>query len=83
MIKRFTGFVFGYAAGLVSSWYLVRKVRARLVRYRPPAVATKVGRGVTVAGQTMRDAVVEGRSAMRDREAELRAELASNGTRRR
>lgn len=78
MFKRLTGFVFGYLAGLVSSWYLVRKIRARFDRYTPPVVATKVTRGVSSAGQTMRAAVFEGRSAMREREAELRAELAPN-----
>ncbi|MFN8035971.1 MAG: hypothetical protein U0V73_08560 [Acidimicrobiia bacterium] len=79
MFKRLTGFFFGYLAGLLSSWYLVRRIRERLARYRPPAVANRVTRGVTTAGQTVRAAVADGRVAMRDREAELRAELATNG----
>lgn len=76
MIKRLTGFVLGYLAGLASSWYLLRKIRAHLTRLKPPAVATRVGESLSAVRGNMTAAVSEGRSAMHQREAELRAELA-------
>lgn len=83
MFKRLTGFVLGYLFGLVSSWYLVRRVRARFGRYTPPAVATRVGRGVTSARHTVTAAVADGRTAMQQREAELHADLAPSVSARR
>lgn len=75
MFRRTTGFVFGYVFGLASSWYVVRRLRLRLQRYRPPQVATRLTDGIDAARRTVGVAVSEGRAAMREREAELRNDL--------
>ncbi len=77
MFRRTTGFVFGYVFGLASSWYVVRRLRLRLQRYRPPQVATRLTDGIDAARRTVGVAVSEGRAAMREREAELRSDFAA------
>ncbi len=72
MFRRTTGFVFGYVFGLASSWYVVRRLRLRLQRYRPPQVATRLTDGIDAARRTVGVAVSEGRAAMREREADKR-----------
>ena len=63
----------GYGAGLGSSLYAARKVRAAARRYSPDGLARRFSSGV---GGTVREvgaAISEGRTAMREREAQLRA----------
>ena len=69
--KRLFWMTLGYGAGMGSSWYAARKVRAAARRYTPDGLSERVGGRVT----DVRDAVVEGRAAMRRREMELRAGL--------
>ncbi|CAN5532514.1 hypothetical protein BH18ACT1_BH18ACT1_09430 [soil metagenome] len=65
MFKRLFWLVTGASFGFGSSFWLQRSVRRSVARYRPAAVAARFGRDVRVA-------VEEGRTAMTEREAELR-----------
>jgi hypothetical protein len=69
MFKRLYWFVVGFTVGVGSSWAVTRRVRRMASRYVPAEVVDRWG-------GTMRAAVDEGRTAMRDREAELWATLA-------
>jgi hypothetical protein len=68
MFKRLFWFLVGFVLGLGSSWVVTRRVRRVAARYVPAQVVDRWG-------GTVRAAVDEGRTAMRDREAELRATL--------
>lgn len=68
----------GYGAGIGTSWYAARKVKAAARRYTPEGLSGKVTDTVTGISRDVKAAVTEGRSAMREREAELRAPRASS-----
>ena len=72
MFKRLYWFVVGFALGLGSSWAIMRRLRRAAQRYVPAEVANRWS-------GTVRAAVDEGRSAMRDREAELKGSLVREG----
>jgi len=69
--KRVFWMTVGYSAGLGSSWYATRKVKAAARRYTPDGLTERVGDRV----EDVKAAVVEGRAAMRRREMQLRADL--------
>ena len=69
--KRVFWLTVGYGAGLGSSWYTARKVKAAARRYTPDGLGDRVGERV----EDVKAAVVEGRAAMRRREMQLRAGL--------
>ena len=91
VFKRVIWWASGAVMGAGGSAWVQRKVkrtvRATRANYAPSKLAGRVGdrftgsiRGV---GETVRDAMDEGRTGMREREAELHAELeAASGTRR-
>jgi hypothetical protein len=64
-----TGFGFG-----VSFW-LMRWVRETAGRYTPERVSAELANAVREIGRDLRDAVAEGRQAMREREEDLRAAI--------
>jgi hypothetical protein len=66
MVKRLAWFVVGAAAGVGGSVYAKRKVKATAERLSPRNIAGS-------ALDTVKDAMREGRSAMRSKEVELRA----------
>jgi len=66
MVRRVAWFVAGAAAGVGGSVYAKRKVRATAERLSPRNLAGN-------AFDAVKDAVREGRSAMRSKEVELRA----------
>jgi hypothetical protein len=74
--KRAFWLVVGYGAGLGTSWYASRKVKAAVRRVTPEGMVERVGDSVTGFGKDLRAAVAEGRSAARSRESELRARIA-------
>ena len=69
--KRVFWLTVGYGAGLGSSWYTARKVKAAARRYTPDGLSDRVGERV----EDVKAAMVEGRAAMRRREMQLRAGL--------
>lgn len=72
MFKRLRWMTTGAAVGFGGAVWLQRKVKTAADRYRPVGVAN-------AAAARARDALEEGRAAMREREAELRG---SSGKRR-
>ena len=72
-MKRLTWFVTGAAAGAAGAGYATRKVKQTASQLAPGNVAKGAVKRVRRGGRTVVDAVKEGRSAMRDREDELKA----------
>lgn len=68
MIKRLTWFIGGAVAGIAGASVAKRKAKAVAAEYAPAQVAKK-------AGDRVREAVAEGKRAMKAKEAELRARL--------
>lgn len=68
MMKRLTWFVGGAAAGIAGASVAKKKVKAVAAEMAPSNVAKK-------ATGRVREAVAEGKRAMRSKEAELRARL--------
>lgn len=75
MPRRTFWFVTGTAAGLGSSLWVQRRVRTVVERYLPEKLQERAADAARRVGPTVRDAVTEGREAMRDREAEMRADV--------
>ncbi|MGH9094061.1 MAG: hypothetical protein ACRDXE_02770 [Acidimicrobiales bacterium] len=86
MFKRARWTTFGMVVGAGTSIWAQHKVRQTVERYLPEQVGTGVA-GVTgrtrQLGADVRAAVAEGRQAMHEREAELRAHVESPRPRRR
>lgn len=76
MAKRTFWFVTGTAAGLGSSLWVQRRVKLVVERYVPEKVQERAADAARRVGPTVRDAVIEGRDAMRSREAEMHAGVA-------
>jgi hypothetical protein len=81
MFKRLFWLMVGVALGLGASFWLMRFVRTTLERYSPETVSGNFGEGLERLGDDLKAAIAEGREAMREREAELRAELESRRSR--
>lgn len=77
MMKRVVWMATGAVAGAVGSQWAQRKVKRKVAAFTPPAIATTVVGTVKGVTSDLRSVVSEGRDAMRQREAELRAELES------
>jgi hypothetical protein len=75
MIKRLTWFVGGAIAGIAGASVAKRKAKEVAAEYAPAQMARK-------AGDRVREAVAEGKRAMKTKEAELRA-VSTDGTLRR
>jgi hypothetical protein len=76
MFKRLFWLTVGLTAGFGSSFWLMRTVRRTVERFTPERLTQDVVGGARSVGAELRAALEEGRIAMRDREAELRAEIA-------
>ncbi len=75
MFKRLFWLVIGVGFGFGVSFWLMRFLRDTAERYSPENVSKELGDAIRSLGRDLREAVSEGREAMRDREAELRAQL--------
>ena len=81
MFKRIFWLLMGAGFGFGISFWLMRFVRATVERYTPERVSADLAGALRSLGTDIRAAVAEGREAMREREAELRAEIESRGSR--
>lgn len=79
MLKRLFWLLVGAGFGFGVSFWLVRTVRKTMERYTPERVTTDLASALRGFGSDLRAAVAEGREAMHDREAELRATMAPTG----
>ena len=77
MFKRLFWLVIGAGFGFGMSFWMMRFVRDTMQRYTPERVSTDLADALKGLGTDLRAAVAEGREAMREREAEIRAELTS------
>jgi hypothetical protein len=75
MVKRAFWFTTGATAGFGGAMWVRRRVLRTVRRFTPDQVQADVTTSVRRLGSDLRDAVVAGRHAMADREAELRSEL--------
>jgi hypothetical protein len=75
VIRRLVWFTSGATAGLGGAMWARRRIRRAVRRYAPEQLRADTAASVRRLGSGVRDAVAEGRSAMREREAELRTEL--------
>ena len=75
MFKRLFWLSVGLTAGFGSSFWLMRTVRRTVERLTPQRLTQDAVAGARSAGAELRAALDEGRTAMRQREAELRAAL--------
>jgi hypothetical protein len=75
MLRRTFWFATGATAGFGGAMWVRRRVLRAMQRYTPEHVQAEVGDSVRRLGSDLRDAVRDGRSAMSEREAALRAEL--------
>jgi hypothetical protein len=78
VFKRLFWLMIGVGFGFGVSFWLMRFVRETMQRYTPERVSSDLTEAMKGLGADLRAAVAEGREAMREREAEIRAELASN-----
>jgi len=79
VFRRLFWLLMGVGFGFGVSFWLMRFVRSTLERYTPERVSTDLADALKQFGGDLRAAVAEGREAMREREAELRAELEAKG----
>ncbi|HZQ29149.1 MAG TPA: hypothetical protein VFA94_15735 [Acidimicrobiales bacterium] len=75
MFKRIFWLVIGAGFGFGVSFWLMRFVRETVNRYSPERVSSDLADALKGLGKDLRAAVAEGREAMKEREAELRADL--------
>ncbi len=75
MFKRLFWLSVGLTAGFGSSFWLMRTVRRTVERLTPQRLTQDAVAGARSVGAELRAALDEGRTAMRQREAELRAEM--------
>lgn len=73
MFKRVRWVAVGYGLGATTSYLAARRLRRTAQKYTPNQVANRVGATVGGTARSVQSAVSQGREAMRDREAELRA----------
>ena len=81
MFKRLFWLFMGVGFGFGVSFWVTRFVRSTVERYTPERVSADIAGAIREFGKDLRAAVAEGREGMREREAELRAELESRGRR--
>jgi hypothetical protein len=81
MFKRARWASIGYLAGIGTSVYVARRAKEVARRYTPPELAGRVSDSVSATGDRLRDAIAEGRAAMREREGELRREVQQRANR--
>lgn len=75
MIKRLMWFTSGVAAGAGAVVLLGKRIRRRVASLTPVKVAERGLRRARDLGESVREAVSEGATAMRQREQELRDRL--------
>ena len=75
MFKRLFWLLVGVGFGFGVSFWVTRFVRSPLERYAPERVSGDLAGALKQFGSDLKEAVAEGREAMREREAELLAEL--------
>jgi gas vesicle protein len=79
VFRRLFWLLVGAGFGFGVAFWLMKFVRSTVERWSPERVSSDLAGALRSFGNDLREAVAEGREAMREREAELRAELESRG----
>lgn len=80
MFRRLFWLLVGAGFGFGVAFWLMRFVRTTVERWSPERVSSDLAGALRSFGTDLREAVAEGREAMREREAELRADLERRAT---
>lgn len=83
MFKRLLWLTIGASFGFGLSFWLTRMIKQTMERYAPQKVSADLTSALRQFGQDLKHAAAEGREAMREHEAALRADLADRGSPRR
>ena len=75
MFRRLFWLAVGTGLGFGMSFWIMRTVRSTIERYTPERVSSDVSAALRGLGKDLRAAVAEGRTAMAERESELRESL--------
>lgn len=75
MLRRLFWLLVGVGFGFGMSFWFMRFVKETMARYSPERVSADLTGALKGLGTDLRLAAAEGRAAMRDREAELRADV--------
>jgi hypothetical protein len=75
MFKRLFWLLMGVGFGFGVSFWVMRFIRSTMERYTPERVSSDLAGALRQFGADLKDAAAEGRQAMKEREAELLAEL--------
>ena len=75
MFKRLFWMLVGIGFGFGFSFWVTRFVRSTVERYTPERVSADLASALKQFGTDLKEAAAEGRQAMKEREAELLAEL--------
>jgi hypothetical protein len=67
--------VVGASFGFGASFWVSRAVKQTMERYSPPRLSGDLSRAIQAFGTDIRAAVTEGKEAMREHEAALRAQV--------
>ncbi len=79
MFKRLFWLTIGASFGFGLSFWLTRMIKQTMARYAPQKVSTDLTSALRHFGEDLKAAAAEGRDAMREHEAALRADLADRG----
>lgn len=75
MFKRLLWLVIGATFGFGCSWWVTRTIRHTIEQLSPEHMSQNLAAMVHNVGRRLREAVVDGRAAMAERELEIRASL--------
>jgi hypothetical protein len=75
MFKRLFWLSLGASIGFGSSWWVTKTVKQKIERYAPARLTAGVANTTHAVTGGVKAALADGREAMHDREAELRAEF--------
>ena len=73
MLRRIFWFAVGIGFGAGLSWWATRALRRTAEKYAPDRVAGELSKSLGRFGAELKAAITEGRAAMQEREAELKA----------
>jgi hypothetical protein len=71
VLRRIFWLALGVGIGFGVSFWAVRMLRQTVARYSPERISSDLTAAVRGLGRDIREAVAEGREAMRERELEL------------
>jgi hypothetical protein len=75
VFKRLFWLMMGAGLGFGMSFWIMRTVRETVERYSPHRISSDLSEAARAVGVDVRQAVADGRDAMRAHEAELRAQV--------